>query len=269
MPWRCSLPAMFIRQPRSPARHHIRPAFGDRLGLLLDNGVGDVGIFDAKGAAEAAADVGLGKFGERQPLDRFQQAPRLVADAELTQAGAGIVIGDGAGEGGLDVPDAAHVGEEADEFVDLRGEGLRPFVPFIVLGEEVRVVELQHAGAGTGRRNHIVVGFKSRDHLPGDCRGVLPVARIVGGLAATGLAGGHLDVAAGGFDQFHRGEADARPQQIDKAGDEQPDPGAAIAVFRHLRFRDPFPRSIAGEARRDQLASCVADRPGSQGNHDR
>ena len=72
MPWRCSLPAMFIRQPRSPASSVPAPEAAIAAVLLLDDGVGDVGILDAERAAEAAADVGVLQFGERQPATDFR-----------------------------------------------------------------------------------------------------------------------------------------------------------------------------------------------------
>ena len=76
-PSRFSLPAMFIRQPRSPASSMSAPAVFDVGGLLRHDRVGDVGIFDAERAAEAAADFRVLHFGELQPLDRGEQPARL------------------------------------------------------------------------------------------------------------------------------------------------------------------------------------------------
>ena len=53
--------------------------------FLLDDGVGDVRIFHAKCAAEAAADVGVLHFDELQSLDGSKQCARLGLDAELPQ----------------------------------------------------------------------------------------------------------------------------------------------------------------------------------------
>ena len=73
-PWRDSLPAMFIRQPRSPASSDVRARGRDLLRLALDDGVGDVGILDREGAAEAAAHVRVGQLDQLQALDRAQAA---------------------------------------------------------------------------------------------------------------------------------------------------------------------------------------------------
>ena len=47
---------------------------GDRRGLLLDDGVGDVGILDAERAAEAAADVGVRQLGRASARRRISAA---------------------------------------------------------------------------------------------------------------------------------------------------------------------------------------------------
>ena len=68
--------------------------------------------------------------------------------------------------------------------------------------------------------------------------GVLAVAGIVGWLAATGLRAGHLDPRPGILQKLDRGEADARPEQIDQAGDEQADQRALLCIGRgqsHVR----------------------------------
>ena len=67
-PWRESLPAMFIRQPRSPASSMSAPVAAMCCGLALDDGVGDVGILDGEGAAEAAAHIGVDELDQLQPL---------------------------------------------------------------------------------------------------------------------------------------------------------------------------------------------------------
>ncbi len=61
---------------------------------------GNIREFDAKCAAEAAADFGLGHFGEGEAGDCGEQSAGLGFDAEFAQAGAGIVVGGGAVIGG-------------------------------------------------------------------------------------------------------------------------------------------------------------------------
>ena len=79
---------MFIRQPRSPASSVSAPALRDVVGLLLDDGVGDLGVLDREGAAKAAADLVLVHLDELQALDAGEQRARLALDAELAQARA-------------------------------------------------------------------------------------------------------------------------------------------------------------------------------------
>ena len=58
---------------------HVGAGRRDVLGLLLDDGVGDVGILDAEGAAEAAAHVGVGSSTSSRPLTEREQLARLLA----------------------------------------------------------------------------------------------------------------------------------------------------------------------------------------------
>ena len=77
-------------------QQHVRAGGGDLLRLTLDDGIGDVGILDREGAAEAAAHVRIGKLDQLQAPNRAQELARLLADTELAQAGAAVVVG-GAG----------------------------------------------------------------------------------------------------------------------------------------------------------------------------
>ena len=234
-----------------------RAGRGDRFGLLLDDGVGDVGILDAERAAEAAAHIGVLQFDQLQSGDRFQEPPRLVADGKLAQARAGVVIGHRAGEGGVDRRHAAHIDQKADQFEHLGGKRHRAILPSRVVGEQLGVVHLQHPGARAGRRHDVVVRLERRDHLTGDGSRVLAVAGVVGRLPAAGLRRRHLDAAARRLDQLHRGKADARPEQVDQAGDEQADARpplgvsalgfSAVSPLARLRFdgRPPVRRHAA------------------------
>ena len=72
-----------------------------------------------------------------------------------------------------------------------------------------------HSGAGAGGHDDVVKALESGNDIAGNCRRILTVAGIIGGLAATGLALWHLDACARVFEQLDRGEADARPEQVD------------------------------------------------------
>jgi hypothetical protein len=79
-------------------------------------------------------------------------------------------------------------------------------------------MQLDHPGAGAGRRNDIVEVFERRDDGASDSRGIAAIAGIVGGLPATDLQGRYFDGAAGIFQELYGGETDARPEQIDQTG---------------------------------------------------
>ena len=84
-------------------------------------------------------------------------------------------------------------------------------------------MHLQHAGAGAGRRHHVIERLERLDHLGGDLAGGGAVAGIEGRLAAAALSR-HFDDAAGVLHQLDGGKPDRGADEIDQAGDEQPDP---------------------------------------------
>ena len=80
-------PAGDVQQAAEIAGQHGRgPGRGDVGGLVGDHAHGDVGVFHAERAAEAAADLGVGHFGDGG-TDGGEQAAGLVLDAQLAQAG--------------------------------------------------------------------------------------------------------------------------------------------------------------------------------------
>ena len=145
------------------------------------------------------------------------------------------MIGDASRIGRIDAADLEHAGEKRRELEALGGKRGGAIGEIGVLGEQARVMQPQHAGAGTRRRHHVVEALECLDHLPGDGRGVLAVAGIIGWLAATGLRARHLDPRPGILDQLDRGKGDAWPEQIDQAGDEQADQRALLRWGRRGR----------------------------------
>ena len=75
----------------SPASRRSAPVALDVGDFVGGHAVGDVRVFDAEGAAKAAADLWIGHFGQGQAWDPGQQLAGLGFDAEFPQAGAGIV----------------------------------------------------------------------------------------------------------------------------------------------------------------------------------
>ena len=91
----------------------------------------------------------------------------------------------------------------------------------------------------------------------GERLGVGAVTRIVGGLAAAGLALGHLDDAAGVLEQLDGGETDGRTEEVDEAGDEQRHPQSGRGRGRDYWTRDFG--SLAAGALVSRSASNRAD----------
>ena len=127
---------------------------------------------------------------------------------------------------GLDFGHAAHVVEEGDQFPAAFGEDHCFGLHGRIVLEQSRVMDPQHAGAGTRRRHHVIEAVEGLDGLGRQIPGRGPVAGIVGRLAAAGLGQGRFDPATGVFEQAHGGETDAGAEQIGQAGDKQADPRA-------------------------------------------
>ncbi len=248
----------FARQPAGDVEQAAEIAGQQRVGagggdvgrLVAGHAHRDVGIFDAEGAAEAAAGFRALEFDQRRALDAFQQPARLLLDAQLAQAGAGIVIGDRA----VIVGDHAHHAHDVDQE---RDQLVGPFRQMLGAGmhrrlvlEEARIVFADHPGAGARGRDQIVEALEQRDGAARDVLRVGAVAAVIGGLAAAGLRHRHLDRAAGALQQGHRGEADGGTEQIDQAGDEQAD------ARLHLRH-DATPRSLIRADMDDDLAEIA------------
>ena len=117
-----------------------------------------------------------------------------------------------------------HVDQEARELIGLGGQHIGLGAPVRIVREQLRIMRLDHAGAGAGRRDHVVVAVEGVDHLHRQIARGAAVAGIVGRLAAAGLDG-HLDDAAGILQELHGRKADGGAHQVDEAGDEQADPG--------------------------------------------
>ena len=103
------------------------------------------------------------------------------------------MIGAAGGEIGLDLGAGPHLDQELGELIGLRRQergGARG--PAASSGEQLRIMALDHAAAGARRRHHVVVALEGGDHLRAMERAFAPIAGIVTGLAAAGLAGGTL-----------------------------------------------------------------------------
>ena len=174
----------------SPASSVSAPVPRCRAALSVDHAVGDLGILDAEGAAEAAADLRRSASPSSVSPPLRQEPARLLLDAELAQARAGIVIGGDAVVARGDARRAADIDQERDELVGLRGQLLGALAP----APDRRRTARDNAAAACRRRSpraprHSRSRLESGDHLARDRLGVGAVAGIIGGLAAAGLRG--------------------------------------------------------------------------------
>jgi hypothetical protein len=92
-----------------------------------------------------------------------------------------------------------------------------------------------HASAGTGGGNDMVIVCKRIKHLHGDRLRIGAVTRIVRRLAATRLGARDFDRAAGLLKQFDGRKTDCRPEQIDKARHEQRHTHSWLRISGSLR----------------------------------
>ena len=90
--------------------------------LVCEHGGGGFGVLHGEGAAETAADLGVGQVDEGQALDGAQEAVGAVADLGDTQRVAGRVVGDRVGEVGAHILQAEDIGEELGEVVGVAGD---------------------------------------------------------------------------------------------------------------------------------------------------
>jgi hypothetical protein len=70
---------MFIRQPKIAGEQHVGAGCVDVADFLGDDGIGNVGILHAEGAAETAADIRIRHLPDFDALDIAKQLARLFA----------------------------------------------------------------------------------------------------------------------------------------------------------------------------------------------
>ena len=129
----------------SPASRSSAPVASMLLVFFSTMALEIFGIFDAEGAAEAAAGIGIRKFGQRESFDRRQERARLEPDTQFAQARAGIMIGGAGIELRLHRRHPRSSARKGNEFGTLAGKGCRAAFPFRIAPEETRIMLLQHA----------------------------------------------------------------------------------------------------------------------------
>src|SRR5688572_5775105 len=179
----------------------------DAIAFHVDDAGRDVTELDRERAAEAAARFGLVHFAQRESVDLRQQFPRLALDAELTQTGARIVVGDRALEHPRNVAELRHAHEKIRQLVSLGGERLHAHLPFGRVGEELRIVRANHSGTRARRRIDVFARLELADQLLRELSRSGPVTRVVARLTAARLRLRDLHFAAGRLQQTQGGES--------------------------------------------------------------
>ncbi len=194
--------------------------------LVRHHAGGDGGVLNAERAAKAAAQLGLGHFLQREAGDAGEQRAGLGFYPKLAQAGTGIVIGSAGGwqrrRGGREVQ---HVPQEGGQFESFRRKGVGLGAQVGVVVKQMRHVPGEHAGAGAGGGDNVVVGQEGIEQAEGEIPRGGMVSGVIGGLATAGLRAGNLDRATRLFQQRNGGEADAGTVQVDQTGDKKGDAG--------------------------------------------
>ena len=102
-----------------------------------------------------------------------------------------------------------------------RGQRFRFAAIMRVIIKQRRVVMRDHAGAGTRRCDHVIIALEGIYYRARYSLGIGAVPRIIGRLAAAGLARRYFHQAAGFFQQLDGGKADCGPIEIHQAGDKK------------------------------------------------
>ena len=235
---------MFSMQPRSPSTTASAPA-ASTCPHLLSASRAEISPYFTENAPPKPQQVSrLGHLLEHEAGNPGQQLARLALDAHLAQPRAAVVVGHRPGERAGHAVELEHAGQELRELVGARGERLRARLHRRVAGEQLLVVRADHAAARAGGRDEVVAALELADDLARDRDRVAAVAGVVGGLAAAGLGGRHVDLGPAGFEQLDGCEPDRGPHQVDETGDEETDAHQALppAVDGSTHRRPPGTR---------------------------
>ena len=220
-----------VHEARVVAHDEDLGARGHHVGdLVREHRGGGLGVLHGEGAAETAADLGVGQVDEGQALDGAQEAVGAVADLGDTQRVAGRVVGDGVGEVGAHVLQAENVGDQLGQVVGVLGDALGLLGQLVVahvLGDDLLLVA-RCTGAGAGGDDDGVPlavehGLEGLDVVAGDLRGVFEVAGVCVHLSAADLVFGEDDLVAEAFEQGYCGLGSLGEHDVRQASGEESD----------------------------------------------
>ena len=176
--------------------------------LVREHRGGGLGVLHGEGAAESAADLGVGQVDEGQAFNVAQEAVGAVTDLGDTQRVARRVVGDGVGEVGAHVFQAENVGDELGQVVGVLGDELGLLGQLVVahvLGDDLLLVA-RCTGAGAGGDDDGVPlavehGLEGLDVVAGDLGCVFEVAGVGVHLSAAHLVFREDDFVAEALEQ--------------------------------------------------------------------
>ena len=191
-------PARDVQQTAQIAgQNRFRARGGDVADLVRHHAPGNVRVFHAERPAEAATDLRFRHLHHRDAQGR-EQFPGLFPDAQFAQTGAGIVIGEGAGQGGSGRRNKSpYIHEKTDQLERLRRQPVRPCPQVRIVVKQMRKMRPQHAGTGTGGRDDMIVPLERIQDPHRQIPRGRAIPGVVRGLAATGLGARHLHLASG------------------------------------------------------------------------
>ena len=118
-----------------------------------------------------------------------------------------------------DVGDVQVIDQEVAELERPRRQLDGPCVPRRIVGQKLRILELDHRRARARRDDDRAIAGEDLDRVLGLLAGQLGKAAVVERLAAAGLSLGKIDLVPQPPQQPHRGLPRLRPQNVAQAGD--------------------------------------------------
>ena len=110
--------------PQIARNYSVSPGGGDIIHLFVDDVGGNLGIFDAKRAAETATGLSLGRFPDHQIGNPAEKSSRLFLDAQFAETRTPIVISGYTLVFTQYSIDLQHVAEKLDKLMGAPGQGL-------------------------------------------------------------------------------------------------------------------------------------------------
>ena len=182
----------------------------DMVELEVAHGDGNVREGDGKGAAEAAALLGLAEGEDFQARRSIASSVRVASPLPVPREWQERWNATRASRRPGQAVDAEAVDDEVGQFPGAAGERFAPAGGSDSFSNSSGAPWKTHRGAGTGGHDHGRCRRRRRlDRVAHDFARGGPVAAVEGGLAAAGLVLGKFDFAAEVFEHLDGGDGDS------------------------------------------------------------